>query len=63
MKNFWNWIWNKKEEPKEQSFTIDQVNELLKEIKKFNVGIIDQYLEMHVEKVFKDWVEKYSVDQ
>lgn len=58
MEDFWSflkfWTWNKKEELKEQSFTIDQVEELLEEVKKFNAGVIDQYLDRHVDRVFKE---------
>lgn len=50
-KPFW-WKWKKKE----ATFTVEQVANLVEQIKEFNAGIIDAYLDKHVDKVFKLWV-------
>ena len=48
------WWWSKKE----QTFTLEEVAQLLEEVKVFNAGCIDQYLTRHVDKTFDAWLEK-----
>lgn len=52
-KDFWG-LWKKKK----QTFTSEQVKELLDKIKIFNAGAIDPYLTKHVEKAFEEWAKK-----
>jgi len=42
----------------DKEYTLEEVKELLEEVKKFNAGCIDEYLSEHVDKVFKKWLEK-----
>lgn len=49
---FWNWF-----SEKEQTFTVDQVKDLLVKVKLFNAGAIDDYLTKHVDKTFVAWAE------
>ncbi len=50
-KPFW---WKLKK--KEVTFTVDQVADLVEQIKVFNAGCIDVYLSKHVDKVFRNWI-------
>jgi len=51
-KDFWWW------KTKETTYTQQEVMELLETIKEFNCGAIDQYLSNHVDKAFKEFVDK-----
>lgn len=50
-KNFW-WF--------EKKYSKDEIDQLIKEIKVFNAGAIDVYLSNHVDKVYKEWMDKLS---
>jgi len=52
-REFW---WGKKK------FTVEDIQELLEDVKEFNCGAIDAYLDNHVEKVFKEWAAKKGID-
>jgi len=47
---------------KKKTFDVDQVQDLVNQIKVFNAGCIDEYLSNHVDKVFKDWLVEHSDD-
>lgn len=56
-RDFFGW-W--KTEKKEETFTVEEVKELLEEVKEFNCGAIDQYLSNHVDETFNSWLESKS---
>jgi hypothetical protein len=41
----------------ERKFTVDEVQELVDQVKVFNAGCIDEYLSDHVDQVFIAWLE------
>ena len=49
----WNWL----KDNEVRYYTISEVEDLLERIKLFNAGVIDQYLNQHVDKVFEEWKE------
>ena len=53
-RNLFNWI----KTSKIRTYTLEEVEDLVVEIKKFNAGIIDEYLDRHVDKAFEDWHKK-----
>lgn len=55
--DFW-WWWSKKAEEEEVTFTLTEVLDLLKEVKEFNAGAIDEYLSSHVDKAIKKRLDK-----
>jgi|APSaa5957512535_1039671.scaffolds.fasta_scaffold182033_2 hypothetical protein len=42
---------------KEKTFTVDEVQMLVDQVKVFNAGCIDEYLSDHVDQVFITWLE------
>jgi len=54
---FW-WPWGSKESESERVFKLSEVKELIEDIKEFNAGCIDEYLSEHVDRVFKNWLDK-----
>ena len=52
--------WFFKEEP---TFTSEDVKILIDEIKKFNAGVIDEYLNNHVDQVFEKWIKDFKESQ
>jgi len=42
-------------EPKEKTYSIVEIEDLLRRVKQFNAGVIDEYLDAHVDKVFESW--------
>lgn len=50
---FLDWWWKK-----DRTYTKEEVAALLEEVKKFNCGAIDQYLDRHVNKVFQEWAKR-----
>lgn len=53
-KAFWSW-WKK-----DKTFTMEEVELLLENIKVFNAGAIDDYLTNHVDKCFENWKKSYE---
>jgi hypothetical protein len=51
------WWWSKKD----REFTLEEVAELLEQVKVFNAGAIDKYLTRHVDKVFDKWLADKGV--
>jgi len=49
---FWDIFWGKKE----KTYTKQEIKYLLKKIKHFNAGAIDQYLSNHVDRVYHQWL-------
>ena len=56
---FWDWFFGKVETP-EVSYSKEQVEDLILKIKQFNAGAIDEYLTVHVDKVYEAWVEHHK---
>lgn len=50
-KAFFNWF----KPVKPTGYTDEDLESLIKEIKTFNAGVIDEYLDNHVDKVFTEW--------
>jgi len=53
-KNFW-WWWEQQDQ--EMTFTLSEVLEILQEVRSFNAGAIDAYLDNHIDKVMKRILE------
>ncbi len=51
-KQLFDWFFKK-----EVTFTIEEVKDLVEQIKVFNAGAIDQYLTKHADKAFETWLE------
>tara|TARA_Y100000034_G_scaffold134066_1_gene201491 strand:+ start:532 stop:696 length:165 start_codon:yes stop_codon:yes gene_type:complete len=41
----------------DKKYTLEEIKELLENIKQFNAGAIDEYLTNHVDKVFEVWLQ------
>jgi len=48
--------WTKKK--RIRNYTLEEVENLIVEIKKFNAGVIDKYLDAHVDEAFEEWRRK-----
>ncbi len=48
--------------PKEVTYTLAEVNELVENIKLFNAGVIDHHLSKHVDDTFVRWLAKKEVN-
>lgn len=53
------WWWSKKD----QTFTLEEVAQMIEEVKQFNAGAIDPYLTKHVDKKFDAWLEKKGFEK
>lgn len=51
-KNLFNWFFKK-----EVTFTIEEVRDLVDQIKVFNAGAIDGYLTKHVDTTLDAWLQ------
>lgn len=51
------WWWSSKD----STFTVEEISQLLAEVKEFNAGAIDEYLTKHVDVVFDKWLKKKGV--
>ena len=40
----------------DKEYTAEQVEDLMRRVKVFNAGVIDEHLNKHVDKVFKEWI-------
>ncbi len=54
-KQLFNWFVKK-----EKTFTVDEVSQLVEEIKEFNAGAIDAYLTKHADKAFEAWLNEHK---
>ena len=52
--NLFSWF---KFEP-EKVYTIQEIEDLLRRVKQFNAGVIDEYLDRHVDDVFAKWQDE-----
>jgi hypothetical protein len=52
-KQLFDWFFKK-----EITFTIEEVKDLVDQIKVFNAGAIDPYLTKHADKVVEEWLLK-----
>jgi hypothetical protein len=51
--SIWKWL-------RERRYTLNEIKELIVEIKKFNAGIIDPLLDKHVDKALSKWIEDHQ---
>ena len=52
--NFFGWF------SSDKKFTVEEVKQLLENVKEFDCGAIDEYLTKHVDKEFQKWLEKHD---
>ena len=56
--NLFGWF-----EEKERTFTIEEVEDLVRRVKVFNAGAIDDYLTKHVDKVLDQWLSELKGEE
>jgi hypothetical protein len=49
---FWNWLFGNHK----TTYTKEEIDSLIEEIKHFNAGAIDEYLSRHVDRVYSEWL-------